>query len=106
MLIDEQVYKLPTDRFYATYFGGDEQLGLAPDDEARDIWLKFLPPGHVLPFGCKVCIYSILFFFPLKFHAAWHPITLGDICIVIIRITMSAFSYKEKCIVNIRKNYF
>ncbi|KAJ9678391.1 hypothetical protein PVL29_020540 [Vitis rotundifolia] len=48
-----EVYKLPTDRFYATYFGGDEQLGLAPDDEARDIWLKFLPPGHVLPFGCK-----------------------------------------------------
>ena len=46
------------------------------------------------------------FFFPLKFHAACHPITLGDICIVIIRITMSAFSYKEKCIVNIRKNYF
>ncbi|KAL6321456.1 hypothetical protein AAG906_016555 [Vitis piasezkii] len=38
-----EVYKLPTDRFYATYFGGDEQLGLAPDDEARDIWLKFLP---------------------------------------------------------------
>ncbi|CBI26461.3 unnamed protein product, partial [Vitis vinifera] len=51
--ICNKVYKLPTDRFYATYFGGDEQLGLAPDDEARDIWLKFLPPGHVLPFGCK-----------------------------------------------------
>ncbi|KAL6321461.1 hypothetical protein AAG906_016560 [Vitis piasezkii] len=41
--LQRQVYKLPTDRFYATYFGGDEQLGLAPDDEARDIWLKFLP---------------------------------------------------------------
>ncbi|KAJ7942686.1 Alanine--tRNA ligase [Quillaja saponaria] len=48
-----KVYKLPTDRFYATYFGGDEKAGLAPDTEARDIWLKFLPPGRVLPFGCK-----------------------------------------------------
>ncbi|KAJ1389653.1 Translation protein, beta-barrel domain superfamily [Sesbania bispinosa] len=48
-----KVYKLPSDRVYATYFGGDEKAGLAPDLEARDIWLKFLPPGRVLPFGCK-----------------------------------------------------
>ncbi|XP_030960148.1 alanine--tRNA ligase [Quercus lobata] len=48
-----QVYKLPKDRFYATYFGGDQKLGLAPDAEARDIWLQFLPPERVLPFGCK-----------------------------------------------------
>ncbi|XP_010523577.1 PREDICTED: alanine--tRNA ligase-like isoform X2 [Tarenaya hassleriana] len=48
-----KVYGLPTDRIYATYFGGDEKAGLAPDTEAKDIWLKFLPPGRVLPFGCK-----------------------------------------------------
>ncbi|XP_061342077.1 alanine--tRNA ligase-like [Gastrolobium bilobum] len=48
-----KVFKLPSDRIYATYFGGDEKSGLAPDNEARDIWLKFLPPGRVLPFGCK-----------------------------------------------------
>ncbi|CAN6827368.1 unnamed protein product, partial [Brassica oleracea] len=48
-----KVYGLPTDRIYATYFGGDEKAGLQPDNEARDIWLKFLPPGRVLPFGCK-----------------------------------------------------
>ncbi|XAR63900.1 Alanine--tRNA ligase [Bertholletia excelsa] len=48
-----KVYKLPIDRIYATYFGGDEKSGLAADNEARDIWLKFLPPGRVLPFGCK-----------------------------------------------------
>ncbi|XP_010500574.1 PREDICTED: alanine--tRNA ligase [Camelina sativa] len=48
-----KVYGLPTDRIYATYFGGDERAGLQPDNEARDIWLKFLPPGRVLPFGCK-----------------------------------------------------
>ncbi|KAK7404351.1 hypothetical protein VNO78_05181 [Psophocarpus tetragonolobus] len=48
-----KVYMLPSDRIYATYFGGDDKAGLAPDFEARDIWLKFLPPGRVLPFGCK-----------------------------------------------------
>ncbi|KAI3702975.1 hypothetical protein L6452_28729 [Arctium lappa] len=47
------VFKLPTDRIYATYFGGDEKLGLPADNEARDIWLKYLPPKRVLPFGCK-----------------------------------------------------
>ena len=58
-----QIYKLPTDRFYATYFGGDEKAGLAPDTEARDIWLKFLPAERVLPFGCKVRLYSNFFLF-------------------------------------------
>ncbi|CAL5323547.1 unnamed protein product [Camellia sinensis] len=48
-----KVYKLPSDRIYATYFGGDEKSGLAADNDARDMWLKFLPPGRVLPFGCK-----------------------------------------------------
>ena len=33
-----QVYNLPSDRLYATYFGGDKALGLPADDEARDIW--------------------------------------------------------------------
>ncbi|AES89417.2 alanyl-tRNA synthetase [Medicago truncatula] len=48
-----EVYNLPSDRIYVTYFGGDEKTGLGPDNEARDIWLKFLPPGRVLPFGSK-----------------------------------------------------
>ncbi|KAK6162454.1 hypothetical protein DH2020_002295 [Rehmannia glutinosa] len=53
MFIFAQVYKLPGERIYATYFGGDEKLGLPADVEARDNWLKFLPPSRVLPFGCK-----------------------------------------------------
>ncbi|CAL4963516.1 unnamed protein product [Urochloa decumbens] len=48
-----QVYKLPTDRIYATYFGGDEKSGLAADTESKNIWLKYLPEEKVLPFGCK-----------------------------------------------------
>jgi alanyl-tRNA synthetase len=39
-----KVYGLPEDRFYATYFEGDERLGLAPDEEARQLWLRYLPP--------------------------------------------------------------
>jgi alanyl-tRNA synthetase len=46
-------FKLPKDRLYATYFGGDDALGLPPDEEARAIWLRFLPENRVLPFGCK-----------------------------------------------------
>jgi alanyl-tRNA synthetase len=47
------VFALPKDRLYATYFGGDEAMGLPPDDEARDIWLQFLPAARVLPFDRK-----------------------------------------------------
>jgi len=41
------------DRLYATYFEGNERLGLEPDAEARDLWLSFLPPERVLPGGMK-----------------------------------------------------
>ena len=47
------VYGLPADRLYATYFGGDAAQGLQPDDEAKNIWLKYLPESRVMPFGCK-----------------------------------------------------
>ena len=48
-----EVYELPGENLYATYFGGDESQGLPPDLEARDIWLKFLPENRVMPFGCE-----------------------------------------------------
>ena len=34
-----EVYKLPKDRLYVTYFGGDETAGLEPDLETRQIWM-------------------------------------------------------------------
>lgn len=46
-------YNLPADRIYATYFGGDESQGLPADDDAKEMWLKVLPPSRVLPFDCK-----------------------------------------------------
>ena len=47
------VFKLPEDRLYATYFRGDEVLGLPADEEAKAIWLEKLPAHKVLPFGSK-----------------------------------------------------
>jgi len=47
------VYGLPAERLYATYFGGDQKNGLPADDEARTLWLRFLPAERVLPFGMK-----------------------------------------------------
>jgi alanyl-tRNA synthetase len=47
------VYEIPADRLYASYFGGHPASGLAPDNEARDIWLQFLPADHVLPGNMK-----------------------------------------------------
>ncbi|KAG5191133.1 alanyl-tRNA synthetase mitochondrial precursor [Tribonema minus] len=48
-----RVYALPPDRLYATYFGGDEAMGLPADNEARDFWLKVLPADRILPFDRK-----------------------------------------------------
>eukprot|EP00962_Isochrysis_galbana_P046216 scaffold18513_cov101-Isochrysis_galbana.AAC.11 len=34
-------------------FSGDEALGVPCDDEAREIWLQYLPPNRVMPFDIK-----------------------------------------------------
>ena len=47
------VFHLPSDRLYATYFGGDDRLGLPPDEEARELWLRFLPESQVIPGSAK-----------------------------------------------------
>lgn len=48
-----RVYGLDKERIYVTYFAGDKDLGLEPDLETRDIWLKYLPQERVLGFGMK-----------------------------------------------------
>ncbi|XP_013181141.1 PREDICTED: alanine--tRNA ligase, cytoplasmic [Papilio xuthus] len=49
-----EVYKLPADRLYVTYFGGDAASGLEPDLECKNIWLNLgLPESHILPGSMK-----------------------------------------------------
>lgn len=48
------VYDIPKEWLYVTYFGGDEKLGMSPDLECKDIWLKLgLPENKILPFGME-----------------------------------------------------
>ncbi|MBX3386171.1 MAG: alanine--tRNA ligase [Phycisphaeraceae bacterium] len=47
------VYGLPKEALYATYFEGKPEAGLEPDIETRDLWLKFLPAERVIPGNMK-----------------------------------------------------
>ncbi|XP_072406597.1 alanine--tRNA ligase, mitochondrial [Chiloscyllium punctatum] len=47
-----EVYGIPQDRLYVTFFGGDPALGLTADEETKEIWLSIgVRPHHLLPFG-------------------------------------------------------
>ncbi|XP_003473879.2 alanine--tRNA ligase, mitochondrial isoform X1 [Cavia porcellus] len=47
-----QIYGIPKDRLWVSYFGGDPKAGLDPDLETRDIWLSLgVPVNRVLSFG-------------------------------------------------------
>ncbi|MCX2574381.1 alanine--tRNA ligase [Pedobacter sandarakinus] len=43
------VYKIPKDKLYVTYFEGDEKEGLAKDQEAYDLWKQYVDESHILP---------------------------------------------------------
>ncbi|XP_066279154.1 alanine--tRNA ligase, mitochondrial-like [Branchiostoma lanceolatum] len=48
------VYSIPVDRLYITYFGGDPELGLQPDLESREIWASLgVPAARILPCGMR-----------------------------------------------------
>lgn len=42
------VYKLPSDRIYATVFEGNADENVPFDQEAYDMWAKYLPKDHIL----------------------------------------------------------
>ncbi|XP_040839407.1 alanine--tRNA ligase, mitochondrial [Ochotona curzoniae] len=47
-----QIYGIPENRLWVSYFGGDPEAGLEPDLESRDIWLSLgVPASRVLSFG-------------------------------------------------------
>ncbi|RYY36844.1 MAG: alanine--tRNA ligase, partial [Sphingobacteriaceae bacterium] len=43
------VYKLPKDRLYVTYFEGDEKEGLETDTETLNLWKQYVADSHILP---------------------------------------------------------
>jgi len=43
-----EVYKLPKDRLYVSYFEGDEKEGLAKDNETYDLWKQYVHEAHIL----------------------------------------------------------
>ena len=47
------VYGLEKDRLYVTVFGGDQADGLDSDEEARELWQRFMSNDRILNFGKK-----------------------------------------------------
>lgn len=48
-----EVYKVDKSRIYVSVFGGDEAEGLEADEEAADLWKKWIAPERVLYFNKK-----------------------------------------------------
>jgi alanyl-tRNA synthetase len=44
-----EVYKLPKERLYVTYFEGDDKEGLEKDTETYDLWKQYVDEAHILP---------------------------------------------------------
>jgi alanyl-tRNA synthetase len=44
-------FKIPKDRLYVTYFGGDTEDKLSPDEEAVDFWKKWIARDRIIPCG-------------------------------------------------------
>ena len=43
-----EVYEMPKDRLYATVFEGSPEDGVPMDQEAFDLWKKYLPEDHII----------------------------------------------------------
>lgn len=49
-----EVYKIPPERLYVTFFKGDKKLGLAADLECREIWREIgVAEDRIVGFGAK-----------------------------------------------------
>lgn len=48
-----EVYKIDKDRIYITIFGGDDKDGLEADNEALEIWKRYIAEERILPFSKK-----------------------------------------------------
>jgi alanyl-tRNA synthetase len=48
-----EVYGLPKDRLYVSYFEGSPAQNLAPDEETKQLWLKYVPEDHIIRGNAK-----------------------------------------------------
>lgn len=49
-----EVYGIPAERLYVTFFNGDKKMGLEPDTECQEIWRKIgVPEDRIIGFGAK-----------------------------------------------------
>ncbi|KAG1661376.1 Alanine--tRNA ligase, cytoplasmic [Nymphon striatum] len=49
-----EIYRIPIDRLYVTYFGGNKELNLESDEECFNIWKKIgIPENRILACGMK-----------------------------------------------------
>lgn len=48
-----EVYKMDKDRLYITIFEGDKEDGVAADEEAFNLWLKWVPADRIIRAGKK-----------------------------------------------------
>ena len=54
ILYELQDLKLPSERLYVTYFGGEASAGLDPDLECKELWHKLgVPYERILPGNTK-----------------------------------------------------
>jgi len=44
-----EIYKIPKEKLYVTYFEGDEKEGLEKDQEVYDLWKQYVDESHILP---------------------------------------------------------
>ena len=48
------MYKIPAERLYLSYFGGEPSAGLEPDLEAKQIWMNLgVPEERIIPGNMK-----------------------------------------------------
>jgi alanyl-tRNA synthetase len=54
-----RVLGLPKDRLWITVHEGDSEIGIGPDDEAREIWQNYAPPERIKVFPTKDNFWSM-----------------------------------------------
>lgn len=56
-----EVYKIPKDRLYFSYFEGDPKQGLQPDLEAKQYWIAVgAAEDHIVPGNAKDNFWGML----------------------------------------------